>query len=516
MSEIELKFLLDEAGRHALRTRLRGLPLVSEQSRTRALRSVYFDTDDLALKRARFSIRIRKDGRRWLQTVKTRAQLQSGLSRVDEFESPAPGGRLNIALVEDEGMRAALTGLIGDAPLKPVCETAMRRVSTILQLDDGTRAELALDSGEIIAGEASVPFSEAEIELIEGRVTGLFDLARLLFPDGRFRLSQLSKAERGFLLAEGGGIGTEPVIRKAKRVAFTREETAEEAAQRVLRECFEQIASNRDVALDRDDPKAPHQIRVGLRRLRSAFAVFREALGSPELNRLELEARWLGHEVGALRDLDVAIMDIIDPEQAAHPDEPSFAALRDVVVKKAALTRKSVRETLAGARTGAFLLDLAQFTETRGWLLPEDMDQSRRLAAPVSQVADQALEKCWSRVGKRAKGIRDLEIEARHDLRKELKQLRYAIEFLAPLYKKTKTAPFIRRLKQLQTIFGDLNDAAMVEALFSGPDAPGAASPQAQRASGWIIGTRRLKAETTWQDARELWSKLKEAPRFWQ
>ena len=60
-----------------------------------------------------------------------------------------------------------------------------------------------------------------------------------------------------------------------------------------------------------DDTEGPHQLRVGLRRLRSAFLVYKSALESPEMARLSGEAKWLGQEVGGLRDLDVVANDIV-------------------------------------------------------------------------------------------------------------------------------------------------------------------------------------------------------------
>jgi CHAD domain-containing protein len=257
-------------------------------------------------------------------------------------------------------------------------------------------------------------------------------------------------------------------------------------------------------------------MRVGLRRLRSALLVFGPAIGSPEMERLGAEARWLGQEVGALRDLDVARMDILEPEAAAHPDEPGFAGLARLLAAEAGRARTGVRTLLGGARVQGFLIDLARFVETRGWLVPEDIDQSRRLAAPVGERARQALDQRWKAAARRAREIDHLEHEARHELRTELKTLRYAVEFFAPLFAPRKVEPFVRRLKKLQAAFGDMNDAAMAQRLFSGADAPGARDLAAQRASGWIIGARLARAEEGWTNARSLWRDLGALKPFWR
>ena len=94
MSEIELKFLLDELTSSDLWARVKASKLASGGPRTRTLRSIYLDTPEHALKKAGIALRLRRDGRRWIQTVKTKAELHGGLSQVGEVENPAPGGRL--------------------------------------------------------------------------------------------------------------------------------------------------------------------------------------------------------------------------------------------------------------------------------------------------------------------------------------------------------------------------------------------------------------------------------------
>ena len=67
MSETELKFLLDEAQTSALWARAKRLKLAQGPRKTTTLRSVYLDTPEHTLKAAGISLRIRRDGRKWLQ-----------------------------------------------------------------------------------------------------------------------------------------------------------------------------------------------------------------------------------------------------------------------------------------------------------------------------------------------------------------------------------------------------------------------------------------------------------------
>lgn len=515
MSETELKFVLDEAMSGAVRGRVRTLRLGTGRSTTKMLRSIYLDTPEHALHAAGISLRLRRDGRKWLQTVKAGRQLHGGLSQAQEVECPAPGGRLSLQAIPDEAIRDEVLQRVEGRPLQPVCETLIKRSLRELSLEDGTRAELAVDVGEIRADGRAATLHEIEIELLEGRPAGLFDIAQALLPEGGLRFSRLSKSARGYLLAEKGWIEPPCAPRKAAAVSIDRDQNAELAARDVLRECLDQIATNIHVIRELDDPEGPHQLRIGLRRLRSVFSVYAPVLESPEMERLGEEARWLGQEVGSLRDLDVVADEIVRREAGLHPDELGLGSLADVLSLQAAERRLQLRKVLVEARSQRFLLDLARFTETRGWLVPEDFDQTGRLAMPVAELAEQSLAKCWKKVGKRARKLEALDVEQRHELRKALKALRYAAEFFSPLYPAKRVGPFVKHLKKLQVVFGDLNDAATVRTMLSGT-AVHDGDAAAHRAVGWMIGASQARAELRWAGAKALWRELERSRPFWK
>ncbi|MGX8012340.1 CYTH domain-containing protein [Mesorhizobium sp. ORM8.1] len=182
MSEIELKFLLDQPASREVWAHAKASKLASGHPTTRTLRSIYLDSPEHSLKKAGIALRLRRDGRRWVQTVKTKAELHGGLSQTGEVENLAPGGRPCPEAIPDADVREAVLQLLNGTPLQPVCETLIKRSAGELLLGDGTRAELAVDIGEIRAGERSAGFSEVEIELLEGNPGGLFDIAHALFP----------------------------------------------------------------------------------------------------------------------------------------------------------------------------------------------------------------------------------------------------------------------------------------------------------------------------------------------
>ncbi len=515
MTEIELKFVIDEPTARQLWERSRASRLMSGRPHTKTLKSTYLDTPDHALWKAGIVLRMRRDGQRWIQTVKTKGELHGGLSQTAELEAPAPGGRVRLDAIDDADVRDRIERIINGSPLRPVCETVMKRTAGELRLGDGTRATLSTDAGEIRAGRQSAELREAEIELIEGRVDGLFEMVHALMPDGGLEFSRLSKGARGYMLAENGRIDTPVAPRTAAAVKLRRKEACEQAARDMLRECVEQIAVNMQAVEKLDDPEGPHQLRIGLRRLRSVFALFAPVLAGGEMDRLNTEARWLGQEVGRLRDLDVVSSDIVLKQAEMHPDETGLAALADALGTERKRARDQLRARLVEPRAQAFLIDLVRFVETRGWLAASDIGQSRRLAAPVARLARAALARRWKKVGKRARRLAKLTPAERHELRKELKKLRYAAEFLAPLFPAKRTTSFLNHLKDLQDVFGDLNDAVVLKGLFADPQFKPAADPRLQRPIGWVIGASEARAELKWTGAKALWKRLKASQVFW-
>src|SRR5262249_32981985 len=161
MSEIGLKFVIDEPMVRRLWVRAKELKLVTGSRKTSTLRSIYLDTPEHALKDAGIALRLRRVGRRWTQTVKLKAKLPGSLSQVDELESPAPGGLLCLEAIPDASVRDEIMCHVNGSPLQPVFETVMKRTASELSLGEGTRAELAIDVGEIRADGRSAELREA-------------------------------------------------------------------------------------------------------------------------------------------------------------------------------------------------------------------------------------------------------------------------------------------------------------------------------------------------------------------
>lgn len=516
MIESELKVLVDAEGLRAIAAHGGLAALRIEPPRSEALVSVYYDTADERLRAAGMTLRLRKVGRRWVQTVKRKAEREDGggFFAHHEDERPAPGGRLVLDGDDPDGALAALRQALGDAEPVPVFETRVQRTTERLAIAGLGEVELALDSGEVRAGDRSEPISEAEFELKSGSVGAIFVAARQILDHAPFRLGTTNKATRGYRLLRDGP-PRPPQARKAASFGFGPETGAELVARDVLRDCLAQISANVPVVLETEAVEGPHQLRIGLRRLRTALQVFRPTLGDTGMERLEAEARQLGQDIGHLRDADVLIEEVLAHAAAHGLDPEARQMLEAALAARRETIRAEVRAALSAPATGRFLLDLLEYVETRGWLEPADYDQTARLAEPIEDLAPKLLRKRWRKVKALGVDIRSLEPEELHSLRKSLKKLRYTVDIVIGIYPGKRSAAFLAALKDLQDSFGSLNDAAMAEAKLGGPDAVAPEDPTVQRAIGFTLGILAGASAAERPEVFARWDDLAATKPFW-
>ena len=173
---------------------------------TKQLESTYFDTPDLRLRRRGFTLRVRHDGHRYVQTMKAEGDGDAGMTRRSEWTTPVRSRRPDLSKMADSGLMEQI-GLILPEELQPLFTTKVtRRIKkrTISRRQQPkTVIEIALDQGEIIVNGKSEAISEIEFELLEGRPQALYEEAAKLHGKIPLRIETLSKAKRGFALAGG-------------------------------------------------------------------------------------------------------------------------------------------------------------------------------------------------------------------------------------------------------------------------------------------------------------------------
>jgi triphosphatase len=284
-------------------------------------------------------------------------------------------------------------------------------------------------------------------------------------------------------------------------------ETCGEALAMFVASAADQIELNRRAMLETDDPEAAHQLRVGLRRLRSALRAFRPIEDSATSRALARHARDLAQRVGELRDADILIEDIYAPAAATRKREPGVTQLRKALLAHRDAKRGAARAALVSEQWSKLQLHLA--------LWPQSVAGNPKLDTPLAVFAPAALGKSWKRIAKRADKLETLSTDERHEMRKALKAFRYAVEFFAPLYPARQVNRLVKDLKRLQDAFGYMNDVATAGKLAAICDERCSSSPPAHRAAGYTLGWHAVTAQHAWEGVADMWHRLAKRPRFW-
>ncbi|MEC3911316.1 CHAD domain-containing protein [Sphingobium sp. CR2-8] len=434
--EIELKLDLSPQSADLFAT---WPPLQALESEKATLLATYFDTPDHRLAEHGVSLRIRRSGRRRIQTVKANGQGGAGLFSRDEWERPVRG---SIPILDDSTPVAALLGA-AVADIAPVFEVEVQRRTWLVSQDDAV-IELVLDQGVVRAGGREQVICEIELELKSGAPAALFALARRIDADIAVRPGVLSKSERGYRLTDAL-----PSAYKAERVALDPDVSIGAAFRQIVALCLRHYRLNEALLLDGYAPEALHQARVAIRRLRTALTLFKPLLRTEDVARFQDELRWLAGIMGDARDLDVLAVRVTD------------AAQRQALEAAHGVARDRVMQWLASARVRMLLIDLAEWLADGAGLLPS----ADRPAAPF---AAERLRKLRKRIAKRGKGMKRLSDAARHGVRKDAKKLRYGAEYFGALFEGKKARrrhrAFVGKLERMQDALGALNDLVNVPA----------------------------------------------------
>jgi triphosphatase len=456
--ELELKLEFDPADRGEIEAH----PLLAAARPERqTLISVYYDTGDHALQKGRVALRVRKFGTRYTQAIKAMNGTAQLFER-PEWEHEVAGRDPDLSLATNTALEPLLTEAVR-ASLQPLFRTRIER--TVYHLpSNGSDVELALDQGEIEADLRWSPVHELELELKQGSPAELFRLARSLAAALPLRLAVKTKAERGYELAGGAAHSAE----KATRLELEASATCQQAFRAIGENCLRQIVAN-EPGVCAGEVEALHQMRVGLRRLRAAIAIFSKVIADAERDRIKGELKWITTELGPARDLDVFAADVLKPVGKARAETKSLAETRRAFDLNRAKAYAAAVGAVRSDRFRNLLLDIAEWIEVGPWTVDAALSERRERA--VTEHAAEWLARTRKRIRKRGANLRALDIAKRHKLRIKAKNLRYAIEFFAGIFSGETTVKrrevALSSLRELQDSLGGLNDLAAREALIA-------------------------------------------------
>ncbi|MFL6696832.1 MAG: CHAD domain-containing protein [Vitreoscilla sp.] len=502
MSETEIKLHV-EAGR---RGRLLDA-LGHRRLRQSALSAIYFDTPDLLLSRHRFALRLRNEDGRWVQTLKGgKGGKGAGAERFEHEVAVDPDGagagagvpQLDLDRHRDSEVGRRLRALLRrheHPSLGESCRTEVTRLRRLLRAR-GAVVEWALDEGELKAAGRSQPISELELELKSGDPASLYALAHDWEALHGLWVDPVSKSERGALLAEGEPF--RPAV-KAGRPGWNARQARAMDGQMLLRHmvasCVAQILPNAaEIARGSRDPEHVHQLRVGLRRLRSVVRGMQPFAA-------QLPPAWeaaimpVFEALGDARDKHVRSTTLAPKLRAAG------APLADLGESSEEET-KTIQQLVRGGAFQGVVLRLMHYAQATGG------DAAR--GKPGSGLAHlvRRLGKLERQVTRDARRFDKLPFDQRHKVRKRLKRLRYLAEFAAPAFDGDHVKAWMDKVSPAQDRLGKHIDLALAAERFA---AVAATDPDAAFAAEWL----RAKSESSTRAARKSLERLRRAKTFW-
>ena len=579
MPEQELKLHVPQDSRPGLeKALLRGA--VKKVS----LNALYFDTPSRDLVRAKIALRLRLEGDQWVQTLKMPGE--HALSRL-EINHNRPAPELDLTLYIGTPAAVALKKL--SVPLGVCYQTQVQRVLRNVRTPLGL-VEVAYDTGCLRAGGLELPISEIEFELKRGQLGALFLLGTRWQQAHGLILDARSKAERGDHLAtlaltlqkiEVDHSAEQPIARQEAIATFWQARTAapvmlephmtyQAGLAAVMTECLDQIIRNAAVLAEVDTlgickagaAEHVHQLRVGIRRMRSAWSYFNGLADLPSVTAREAIKQYFSW-LGGTRDDDVLNETLLPLLQAAGQPplilegavgvdqadavarDPGFQAwlleMLEFVTKPVATSvppvaqvalsqdPQSSQESLNTTAVAVTPTATTEISPTSGAATPTKstvtaIASTNAMPAaalpsvvtmPVSTLPSLKkslilkLRKWHRQVLREGLKFEYLSIEERHALRKRAKRLRYALQFTEAMLPRERLRNYRKQLANVQDILGEMNDLAVARERFVGLRDT---QPSAWFACGWI--TSRLDALT--RDASAAFKQLSRTEHFWR
>ncbi|HEX7866020.1 MAG TPA: CYTH and CHAD domain-containing protein [Variovorax sp.] len=519
--EIEFKFCIPPSRLKAVEAALKRGTVI----RTR-LQARYFDTADQRLAADGMVLRLRKEGRRWVQTVK--ATGDNALHRLEhnvDLGTTGPAPQIDPQRHQGTPVGERLAKLLAEGtPLVERQSTDIVRLTRDVRVTGtgGAVVEMALDVGKVVAHartpeQRESPVCELELELKRGEVQGLVSLARRWSQQHGLWFSTVSKAERGArLLAAQETV--EAVKAEAPRFAAQHPD-GQAIQQAVVASCLAQMLPNAsEIAAGSTDEEQIHQLRIGIRRLRTALRELAE-LGSLDPAEWEPPLVDAFRALGALRDRE-QVVKLAQPRlrEAGAPDFDPLAG------DDTAANTPSPGDIVRAPAFQNVLVSLIGFTAAKPAQAAPATDASVEgsssappAPAPIGanaarRLLRERLQRLHKQVLRDGERFESLDTESQHRVRKRLKRLRYLAEFVALLFEGEEgnaAGRYLKALRPAQDALGEFNDEAVALALYREATARDA---RAWFAVGWFTARHAAGAKA----CRKALEKIEDAPRFWK
>jgi triphosphatase len=483
--ELELGLDPDDA---AKLTRLPLLaPLKSGRMRSRAVRIVWHDSPDRAL--AQQGLALAEQRPLWRLE-----RLHPGASRWPPG-APAP--------VLATGRAAAALGHTVPDLLVPLAAFEGRATALALATEQGS-VGMTLLNGAVRAFTGEHRISRVRLE---GAAEAVQPLAIAL--TGELRLAPPRASLAGEAFAVASGIATPPRREGAPELPAGLS-TAEAFAHVVGHLCDVMVYFAPKAVEGTDGPEPVHQMRVAVRRLRSAIKVFDHAVSCPSVAAVDADLKALAEKLAPTRDWDVFVTETAAAVAAALPAEPRLERLLAAAERRRRTCHGELRSFLASVDFRRIGIELACLAGGSNRPAVVDDPEPIELAVSLQEFGTRVLGKRRKKLVQVDGDLAGLEPPALHRIRLRAKRLRYAAEIFAPLYPGKATHRFIRGLSRLQDRLGALNDAAVAATMLA------ELAGNHAFATGLVLGFVGARNSDIRERIDQGWLKLRRLKPFWE
>ena len=325
-----------------------------------SLVSVYYDTEKRKLRQQGLSLRVRRIGRRLVQTVKQEHNGNAALFARGEWEHDVHAEQPDLDAARDTPLAPLL-----NKKLRRGSQARVRNARSPKGFPDPKRRER--DRAQHRQGNRSKragnPLRCAKLSWNSSRGKRSTCLSwrkrwrRSCRCNWRLRARPIA-AMRSSRAEKADAI-------KAAPVRLAPDADVQSAFRIIARACLHQLVANQSVMLA-GDAEGLHQMRVALRRLRAAISLFSDMLADPQTDALKGEFKWITAELGPAREFEVFLKRVVKPV-ADREREPGITLVSRELRQKREHALARARAAVNSRRFRDLALDTVAWIETGDW-----------------------------------------------------------------------------------------------------------------------------------------------------
>ncbi|AWB65736.1 inorganic triphosphatase [Saccharobesus litoralis] len=397
-TEIELKFFIapfTDKNNHQV---IQAIDTLLEQSAkqlqksTKRLVNTYFDTPQQALRQLDFGLRVRTVDGQSEQTIKTAGTVVGGLHKRPEYNVDIDTQRPDLSLFPSKIWPELISPYDLQQEIKPLFTTDFTRTKWELIFAD-TQLELVLDLGAVEANDDKQDIREIEIELIDGDVRAIFELANLLTEQLHLRLSNDSKAARGYRLFHGKKLANHAEL---KAVKVERDISIEQAFINTVQHGLSYWQYHEEVYLSSHKVSSLRNMAQGINLIQHTLKLYQNLIPAKASQSIDNELAWLSQEFAW-----------VDEACACHQLASAKGTFKKRLSNQSKVTeefserKKQIVEQhnpialFYSERYSRLIINLVKWLYEKAWRCYADIDEAQ-LNAYLLSVADQFQQESWS------------------------------------------------------------------------------------------------------------------------